>query len=253
MDATEHRAALVDQGERVVAVAGGDRLDSPVPSCPGWTVRDLIGHLGRVHQWAAGYLAAGPDSEGRIGGGEHPPEGDGVAAWYRSSLDALLAEIDRHQPDDPARTFDGVKTAGWWLRRQAQETAVHRWDAEDGAEAGGAAPIPAQLAVDGVDEWLDFFVPRFLARREEPMPPHLLGATVHMHATDDGIDGGEWLLTVTESGVVVERAHAKGDVAVRGPASDLLLVAWHRKPVTSVDTFGDVDRAEAVLDLIHVT
>ena len=54
-------------------------------------------------------------------------------------------------------------------------------------------------------------------------------------------------------GVVVERAHAKGDVAVRGPASDLLLVAWHRKPVTSVDTFGDVDRAEAVLDLIHVT
>ncbi|CAM5496820.1 hypothetical protein TPAU25S_00705 [Tsukamurella paurometabola] len=58
-----------------VAATPPDRLDLGVPSCPGWTVRDLIVHLGAVHRWAAAFLAAGPDSEERV------PFADDDAPW----------------------------------------------------------------------------------------------------------------------------------------------------------------------------
>lgn len=254
MDAALHRAAIVTEGGRVAALAP-DTLDLAVPTCPGWTVARLVGHLGRVHTWAAGFLAAGPDAEGDVSSGERPPEGAALLAWYGERLDGLLAELDRHEPGEPARSFIGAGTAAFWFRRQAHELAVHRWDAEHAVTAGAAHPIEPALAADGIDEWLEVFVPRFLARREEPVPADLVGATLHVHCTDDGLaaGSGEWLLRVTEHGCEVERAHAKGDAALRGPASDLLLAVWHRIPLDGLDVIGDAARAGAVLELVHVT
>ena len=77
-----------------------------------------------------------------------------------------------------------------------------------------------------------------------------MGATLHIHCTDTA---GEWLLTLTAEGCEVERIHAKGDAALRGAASDLLLAVWHRTPLADIDVVGDADRAQRVLDLIHVT
>jgi hypothetical protein len=90
--------------------------------------------------------------------------------------------------------------------------------------------------------------------REEPIPADLVGATVHLHGTDeDQTEPAEWLLRLTAAGCEVERAHAKGDAALRGPASDLLLAVWHRIPLARLDVVGDVARAEAILALVHVT
>lgn len=253
MDAAAHRAAIESAGRRLAAVDPHD-LDRPVPTCPGWSVERLVGHVGRAHVWAAGFLALG-GAEGRSDPGERPPGGPAVLPWYRERLDLLLAEIDRHAPDEPTGSFVGPVTAAFWARRQAHELAVHLWDAQEAVEAGRGQAIEAPLAADGVDEWLDLFVPRFLARREDPVPTDLVGATVHLHCTDEDLAGGtgEWLLRITEAGCEVERAHAKGDAAVRGPASDLLLAAWHRRTLDGLEVFGDRDRAAAVLDLVHVT
>ena len=97
------------------------------------------------------------------------------------------------------------------------------------------------------------FVPRFLAR--SGVPDDLVGATLHLHCTDDGrAEGtGEWLLRLTAEGAEVTRAHAKGEAALRGPASDLLLAVWHRFGLDAVDVVGDADRAAAVLEAVHVT
>lgn len=253
MDPLEHRAALVEQGAALASVPAAG-LDAPVPSCPGWTVERLIGHTGRVHVWAASFLALGPDG-GEAAAGPRPPTGAAILPWYRQALDDLVAELDRHDPSEPAATFAGPGDVAFWFRRQAHEVAVHRWDAQDAVTPGGADPVPAALAVDGIDEWLDVFVGRFVVGKGDGVPADLVGATLHLHCTDDGLaEGtGEWLLTLAADGPTFTRAHAKGDAALRGPASDLLLAVWHRLPLSAVDVVGDAARAEAVLDLVHVT
>ena len=112
----------------------------------------------------------------------------------------------------------------------SQETAVHRWDAQ--VAAGAAEPIEAGLAVDGVDEFLEFFRAETTA----------LTGTVHLHATDAE---GEWLIALADGAITVERGHAKGDAAVRGAASDLLLLLWRRVPLDGLEVFGDAALARA--------
>jgi hypothetical protein len=128
------------------------------------------------------------------------------------------------------------RTMAGWVRQGAAPTdvprppagpAVRSWTAEaldslvDAESAHGVAqPVDGALAVDAVDELLDVIMPFRL-------PDALTGngETLHLHATD--VDG-EWLVTLTSGRPTVERTHAKGDVAARGPASDLLLLLWNR-------------------------
>lgn len=248
MDPQLHHAAIVAEGSLLAAVPASS-LDAPVASCPGWDVARLLGHVGRVLGWADAVLAAGPDG-GDVDAGTRPPEGEAVLGWFQERRDGFLAELDRHDPAEPAVGFAGPTTVAFWFRRAAHELAVHRWDAQDAVDPGHAAPVEAALAADGVDEWLEVFVPRVLGRTG--LPEFLTGASLHLHCTDEaGIDGtGEWLLRLTADGPEVERAHAKGDAALRGPASDLLLAVWHRVGLDAVDVVGDATRAQAVLDAI---
>jgi uncharacterized protein (TIGR03083 family) len=248
VDPAQHRAAIVREGAALAAIPASS-LAADVRSCPEWTVERLVGHTGRVHRWAASFLALG-GAMGEPDPGPRPPQGEAILPWYREALDGLVAELDRHDPSEPVDTFMGPSDVAFWFRRQAHEIAVHRWDAEDAVTPGGATPFDPALAADGIDEWLHLFVPRFLVDKGEGTPADLVGATLHVHCTDTE---GEWLLTLTAAGCEVERAHAKGDAALRGPASDLLLAVWHRRPLAGIDVVGDADRAEAILDLVHVT
>jgi uncharacterized protein (TIGR03083 family) len=248
MDPAAHRAAIVREGAALAAIPASG-LGAEVSACPGWTVERLIGHTGRIHRWAASFLALG-GGVGEPDPGPRPPQGEAILPWYREALDGLVAELDRHDPAEPVQSFIGQADVGFWFRRQAHEIAVHRWDAEDAVTPGGATPVAPELAADGIDEWLHLFVPRFLVDKGDGTPADLVGATLHIHCTDTA---GEWLLTLTAEGVDVQRVHAKGDAALRGAASDLLLAVWHRIGLDRVDVVGDADRAEAILDLIHVT
>jgi hypothetical protein len=67
-----------------------------------------------------------------------------------------------------------------------------------------------------------------------------LGATLHVHATD-GEPEGEWLVEAAAEGVTWRHGHAEADLAVRGPASDLLLVMNRRLPPSAVEVIGDRD------------
>jgi hypothetical protein len=83
------------------------------------------------------------------------------------------------------------------------------------------------LAVDGIDEYLEFFLPA------EPMKD--LGS-IHLHTTDGP---GEWLIKPGADGWTITREHAKGAVAVRATASDLLLLMWRRRSTEVAHVFGD--------------
>ena len=74
-------------------------------------------------------------------------------------------------------------------------------------------------------------------------------ATVHLHCTDAE---GEWLVANRDGEVTVTQEHAKGDVAARGTASDLLLFLWGRVPADALEVFGDADLLARFLQAIRV-
>ena len=146
-------------------------------------------------------------------------------------LDALSAA----EPDDPAWGFAGDMTAGFWQRRMAHETTVHRVDAEHGAGTDVAA-IPGDVARDGIDEYTAVGLRFSSSKPERDYPTDSL----HLHRTDGD---GEWMFVGDgEGGVTVTAEHGKGAAAVRGPAHSLLLWIWGR-PVSDVELFGDTDVA----------
>jgi predicted lipid carrier protein YhbT len=122
----------------------------------------------------------------------------------------------------------------------AHETTIHRVDAEQ-AVGRAVSPVAPELAVDGIDEVFSVFVATFTA---DQSPGD--GRTVHLHSGDAE---GEWLIRFDPGEVVVEPGHAKGDAAVRGPAADLLLWLWGRRPLDGLDVFGDRGAAEALREL----
>lgn len=204
MDRSKRLYRLRREGHAFAVGLTDDTLDAPVPSCPGWTVRDLAQHLGRVWHWAAAAtrmserpprptLTFAEDAEGL---------GDGLMTELALLLDALEGDADA-----PAWSFaPGHGTLRFWQRRQLVETALHRWDAA--RAAADEVEIDPDVALDGLDELAQVLVPLRIAEGR-------LAAGRSITAVAD--EGGAWILGKGES--VAE---------VSGPASDLLLLGWGR-------------------------
>lgn len=213
-------------------------LGEPVAACPGWTVADLLGHHEGVLRFATAQLQAAPGSD--MAPFDPPDEHVDRIEAFAAAADRLYEELLVVDPTEHRPNWHGAPESAFWFRRMAQEAVIHRWDAQ--AAYTKADPIDPVLAVDGVDELADVFLSH--AKRRGITGD---GETVHLHATDDDLgdrgltDGaGEWMFTFHAEGVDVEHAHGKGDMAVRGSASDLLLFVWNRRPI-DVQTFGDTD------------
>ncbi len=212
-------------------------LSAPVPSCPGWTLRDLVEHLGGVHRWARDCVeTAAPPVRARATdppADPAPEEPDALARWFGDGAIGLANSLDAAGPEAPTWTPFPIAdpTVAVWIRRQTHETALHRWDAES-AVAAPRAMDPA-LAADGIDEYLGVIVPRLVQRDGLQLP----SGSAHLHCTDTP---GEWTVEVVDGEYVLDRSHRKGDAAVRGTAEHLLLQLWGRDvPEGSVELLGD--------------
>ncbi len=227
-------AALVEQNRLLGELTHGADLTVPVPTCPGWVLRQLVAHVGRGHRWAAtivGERSDAPVDPRTVADGKPPADPDAALAWYHDSAAALLEAVAATGPDMPVWTFNGPKPAGWWIRRRLHEETVHRADAA--VALGVPFEIDPELAADAVSEWLDLLA----ARRADEGPAALVpGETLHLHATDGA---GEWMVHGGESVISWEPGHGKGDAAVRGTASELMLAVFRRAPAGSVEVLGD--------------
>lgn len=235
----EHEALLLaveTEGSRFLDVADSVDLGAKVPACPEWTVDDLVRHLARIQRWVAGVVEAGEPSKGMS-----PPEipaGADTRALARDAFRAMLAAFNDKGPDAPCWNFrkGSSQTAGWWFRRQALETAVHRFDIESAAGDPPPREVDPQLAVEGIDEMLYDMLP-MLQQRGTASELH---GTLHLHATDAE---GEWWIDFDSEPVTVLREHRKAATALRGPASGLFLCLWNRQQPTggAFELFGPAE------------
>jgi hypothetical protein len=174
-----------------------------------------------------------------------PPTGRDLFPLAEGSLTAVVTALREADPDMGVTSWAGTVPTMWWSRRLAHETAVHRVDAQLAASPDDPpTPIDAALAGDGIDELFELFVPLRIAAH--PVEPPL---TAHLHATDAE---GEWLVKLG-TGVELTHEHAKGDVAMRGAASALLLTLWNRTPHQEVETFAaSDDQVDALMEVLRV-
>jgi uncharacterized protein (TIGR03083 family) len=215
----------------------------PIPTCPEWTLRQLVTHVGRAHRWAAEITRTRSDTFipfREVPDGKLPDDRAGQCAWLRAGA-ARIVDAVREAGSDVVWTFTGPAPAGFWIRRMAHETLVHRADAQFAAGAEPEPVIEAEVAADAIDEWLMLLTGR-LSNADERARALPAGAVLHVHATDDGLGGrGEWMIRNDTGGLAVEPGHGKGDAALTGPAASLLLVLMRRRPAAdpAVTVYGD--------------
>lgn len=207
---------------RAAAVKAGP--DADVPTAPGWNVQRLVGHIARVHDWVVLALDADPAKEPPRAG-RPPEEWETLLAYWDDRLDTMVDGLRRRGPDAPAWTFGFAGTTGWWARRQAHETAIHRLDAEHAAHGDAVDHLvfDPEFAADGIDEALTVMIAR---------KPAEASGTVLYHAADAG---RAWLVTATagEPPSAEPATELDTDASVVGTADAVYRAVWHR-PSTAV-------------------
>ncbi|MFD9125035.1 maleylpyruvate isomerase family mycothiol-dependent enzyme [Kitasatospora sp. NPDC059571] len=233
----DHRAAVAAETALFTAAVKGADVGTAVPSCPGWTLADLVRHAGSVQRWFSVLL------HGRI---QEPPRSrdvdlnlpsgeDGWADWLADSAAVAAEAFAATDPDAPMWAWGADQHARFWARRMLFETLVHRVDAE--LALGVRPEIDRALAVDGVDEFLvnlpfaGSFAPKVAELRGD-------GRTIRFRATDGD---GDWLIRLRPDGFGLDPAPAlssdaadatdaadAADAQVRGTAADLLLLVYGR-------------------------
>ena len=93
--------------------------------------------------------------------------------------------------------------------------------------------------LEAIDEFLRVSLPH---GRRHATP---LNGTVHLHCTDGE---GEWFIATDGT---VERKHEKGDVALRGSASDLLAALQGRVDIDDLEVFGDPAIARNLIESLE--
>lgn len=222
-------AQITDSTATIAGLVSGTDLTRRVPTCPDWTLAELTTHVGRGQRWAAEIVATrSPEfipfrqvPDGRLPDDrrEHPD-------WLRAGASRLIAALGS-AGTDLVWTHQGIAPATYWARRMAHETVVHRADAQ--IALGLPAVIDPVIAADGIDEWLGFLTSPQPGEADPRLAVLDGGRVLHLHATDEGLGAdGEWLVHSTAGHVAVDHGHGRGGVAVRGPASSLLLLLVRR-------------------------
>lgn len=181
--------------------------EAPVPSCPGWSVADLVSHHGGVLRWATTIVQTGEPCFEQFTG---PSALADLVEWYEGAASEFVRAASTGDPTRACWTFGRAPEEAWfWIRRQALEAAVHRWDAE--SAAGHPTGFPTALASAGVDEVVHDLHPRQVALQRTAE----LSGSIALQATDTG---EIWLLGNGDRPVA----------SIEAAVADLLLLLWRR-------------------------
>src|SRR4051794_6841056 len=237
MDYVPHFRREIAAFEDAIRRAAGGA--PPVPSCPGWSMSDLLAHLGYVHRYVIHIieqrLATPPDPQNRAflnlpkdtrgwPAPEQAPNSGPVPTslidWFADGATTLESLFGSRDPNEPVWTWSREQTVGFWSRMQSIEAAVHRWDAENAL--GTAQPVDSDLAADAIEQNFTVMAP---FRRARTQAPPGLGERIRFRRTD-GTD--VWTVHFDGDAVRLIPRTEPRHVELVGPASDLMLFLWHR-------------------------
>lgn len=237
MEVDEYLPALARANARFADAAAEAVLAhgwrAAVPGCPGWSLADLVWHLAEVqHFWAWAVRTRAIDPSAYVEPARRPD--DELLGWVAAQsaeLETVLAGAD---PAERVWTWAPQQDVAFVLRRQAQEATVHTADVEQ--VLGDVRPIPADVGLDGLDEWLEVMVPAAL-----PGDPPEKAHPVVFHAVD--ADAERTLFHGSRPFPIA---------TLTGNAGDLLLAAWRRVPLEVLTVDGDGLQAAAMIALVEL-
>jgi uncharacterized protein (TIGR03083 family) len=242
--------AHIDADSHLLAAAAARGLEASVPGAPDWTVRDLVIHTGEVHIQKTEIVDRGLVDE-------WPtlvslPDGAEPLEWYRAGADRMYRVLSKADPAAPAKTWADEQTVGFWIRRMAQETVVHRVDAEQAH--GYESPIDPDLATDGVAELFEVFITGYPDWGE--FTPDDAVVRVETGGRDWTVRLGRFVGTKGDrdydmSATVLEEG-AAADAVVSGDPDRVLLWMWGRAPLEDVTVDGDVALAHRLREVCSI-
>jgi len=225
---------ISDEAARIVDGYEQDR-SARVPWSDRWSVGTVARHVAGTHHVVAGIVEGRPDASFGLFAELASPEKDApeFVEWFRSGTESLLGQLSSAPANDECWSWyaDG-RRVGWWARRMAHEAVVHRADID--AAVGERFSVAAEIAADGIDEYLDVFVAASRAGANSPAGP-----TIAFECSDTT---DCWCLDLSEAGGRrVTREPRSSSLVLRGTAEDLLLAIWGRVPLSETDASGDVE------------
>jgi uncharacterized protein (TIGR03083 family) len=240
MDKARYMECLSSDYGDLRGVAAATEPTAQVPCCPDWTMADLVFHVGEVYLDKATSMRTGQLPE------QWPPPGlaeEAPLALLARAYGELTEELTTRDPASPTPTwYEPDQTVGFWIRRMAQETVIHRIDAEQAAGLP-VTPVPDDLAVDGIDEALRVF----LSYSSVTWPDEFSQMKGGHLAGEDGRDTitiaagpAAWTLRVSPRGVLV--ADGAGDsprVTLVAAPDPMLRWLWGRAGDEAVQVTGD--------------
>jgi uncharacterized protein (TIGR03083 family) len=229
----------------VAATAGAKGDDPDVPCCQGWQLSDLVGHLGAIHSLVAEWVTVGrrPDDWQ-----QQPAPGQDLHDWSRACSDRLIDAVGTVDHATPCSTWSPYdQSVGFWVRRMAQETAVHRVDLEQSLGIDWA--VDPVVAVDGIDEVLTLW----LTGR---MPPGRTGSRRTVRVRAFGVEDEtlfDRLIRPYDRSVHFG-AYEPGirvDAELSGPASAVWAWCWGRTDAGHpVEVVGDTDAVGELREIL---
>lgn len=249
-----YRDAIAEQTELLRTAITGQDMTVPVPSCPGWNVGQLVRHIGGGQRWVAETIrtrASVPPSDTAMRdlSANIDEDPDTLVSWLVETCGEVTAALDEAGPDATLWTpvdHDGTGRVSFFARRFAHETAMHRADAV--LALGQEYTLDTELAVDGIDEWLELGTLPFHFD-VHPWVHELRGpdSTVRLHATDAD---ATWVMDMTGEHYTWRRADEQAKVSVSGPAIALLLAIFRRTEPDTLRIDGDREWLEFWLERV---
>jgi len=224
---------LAAEGELLASASEGADPDLAVPTAEGMTVGGTVRHVGSVYRMVEAWVRSGGDRPTRW---QRAPEDDqSVQDYLRAALRAIVAELSAHDPAEGCPTWWPLdQTYGFWCRRLAHETTVHRIDVQQavaGIAVGGR--LDEEIAFDGIDEILSLWFTHRLG---------VLGVT-NSWTGDVAVVAGRrrWIARITATGTASWRAQRDepADATISSDPTGMFLWLWGRRPILTATPDGD--------------